>query len=266
MQPLARPSNGTQPNRLARLITRIRQDDLDLAVDALKEIQDTISDSPEAVIPVIPSLLDTLVDEMERAYTPIDNLQDNNYFRLVKHLVQTMSSLAQSPILLKKISYDDMYSLFDCLTLHLVQSDHMGGHLRELSKFINLILIHILSQTDRFIIYKTMFRLLGVLSVDFETRNIRPHAQEQAQADLVLKCLWKRSKLLAEDFASGLLPMGPMLRIVEEFVDVTPPAAWRRRQAAGIALSDLPLRSVKTVIQKVVGELFCLSKGLRENI
>lgn len=260
MQPLARPASAPRHSNLNQMINNIRQDDLDRAVDALKALQEVLANEPETAYDVIRTLVDALTDEMQRAYTPTDNLRDPAYFRLVKHLIQTISSISSNETLLRRLEYDDVYAFLDCLTLHLVQSDLMGGNFRELSKFINLILIQVLSQVDRLMIFKAMFKLLYSLSANFARDGVKDGDEPAVHADLVIKCLWKRCKVLDEEFRSGRLPVGATLVIVEEFLSGVGPAEWRRRAQAGVALGDMPLRTIKTIIQRAVA--FCRATGV----
>jgi cytoskeleton-associated protein 5 len=245
---------------LLQTVTDIRSQDLDAAVDALKILQDVLSNEPESAYNIIQTLVDTLVDEMTNAYSPAEQLEDPAWFRLVKHLIQTISTISANETLLRRLEYDDIYTFLDCLTLHLVQSDLMGGHFRELSKFINLILIQVLSQTDRLIIFRAMFKLLFALSVNFERDGVKDGDKAAAHADLVIKCLWKRCKVLDDDFRSGRLPVGSTLVVVEEFLSGVGPAEWRKRAVNQVALGDMPLRTIKTIIQRAVG--YCKSTGV----
>lgn len=254
------PQTNSRKADLLATVDAVRHEDLDAAVDALKVLQEVLNNEPESTYDIIRTIVDTLVDEMTRAYSPAENLEDPAYFRLVKHLIQTISNISANEILLRRLEYDDIYAFLDCLTLHLVQSDLMGGHFRELSKFINLILIQVLSQTDRLIIFKAMFKLLFNLSINFEKEGVRDGDRAAAHADLVIKCLWKRCKVLDDDFRSGRLPVGATLAVVEDFLSGAGPADWRRRANAQVALGDMPLRTIKTIIQRAVG--YCKSTGV----
>ena len=246
---------------LLQLVNAIRDNNLDVAVDALKALQEVLSTEPEVTYNIIRTLVDTLVDEMAAAFSPPEQLNEGPWFRLVKHLIQTISCISANETLLRRLEYDDIYAFLDCLTLHLVQSEMMGGHFKELSKFINLILIQVLSQTDRLMIFKAMFKLLYALSVNFERDGITDGTDRAAaHADLVIKCLWKRCKVLDDDFRSGRLPLGATLVVVEEFLSGIGPTEWRKRAQTGIALGDMPLRTIKTIIQRAVG--YCKRTGV----
>lgn len=45
-----------------------------------------------------------------------------------------------------------------------------------------------------------------------------------------------------------------LLRIIEEFLQYMPPAEWRRRAQGNIPMGDMPLRTVKVILQHIVCE------------
>ncbi|KAK4685920.1 cytoskeleton-associated protein 5, partial [Tremellales sp. Uapishka_1] len=261
MQPLMksnaanRPSNGFAPSKcdvVSAAINDIRHDDPVQSIDALKHLQMLLKSEPEMFMDNAQTLADTLNDEMERAFTPPENLLNETYFRVVKHLIQTYNGFSSHQDLMRRLNYDDLYALLSCLSLRLVQSDRMGGTVQELSKFINMILVQALSTPDRLLVFKAMFNILLSLTKDFTKSNVTAESEVAAHADLVLKCLWKRCKILNDDFRSGRLRPGAVLSILEDFMQGVGPAEYRRRATAGIALGDMPLRTVKTMIQRIL--------------
>jgi len=71
-------------------------------------------------------------------------------------------------------------------------------------------------------------------------------------AELVMKCLWKVSKTVKESLENQQLSASRLLRDINVFLQTIPPAEWRRRLADQIPLADMPLRTVKTILQQVV--------------
>lgn len=66
------------------------------------------------------------------------------------------------------------------------------------------------------------------------------------------QCLWKVSKTVKESLESSLLVPSRLLYDINSFLNTTPPAEWRRRASDGIPLADMPLRTLKTILQQVV--------------
>ncbi|OCF32654.1 microtubule Associated protein [Kwoniella heveanensis BCC8398] len=253
LQPLGRPpvQRSSGPD-VIKAINDIRHDDLNRCVDALKLIQHMLSNNPLAFIDNVETLSDTLMDEMEFAFTPPENLRDPQYFRVVKHLIQSFSGLSSNQDLMRRLSYEQLYAVLSCLSLRLVQADPLGGAIQDMSRFFNLVLVQCLSTPDRLLVFQVMFRLLLDLTRDFSTLRVKAEDPRAAHPDLVIKCLWKRCKILDDDFRSGRLKPGPLLAVLEEFLQGVGPSEYRRRAVEGIALGDMPLRTVKIIIQKML--------------
>ncbi len=253
-RPLSNGHTNGHHDRVTAAINDIRHDHPNRSVDALKHLQVLLADEPDSFLDNVQTITDALVDEMERAFTPPDNLLDPRCFRLVKHLIQTFSGFSENQNLMRRLSYSDIYSMLFGLSLRLVQADRMGGTISELVKFMNMILVQLLATPDRLLVFTVMFRLFLSLSKDFFVDRVQPETEVAAHADLVLKCLWKRCKILDDDLRSGRLKPGPMMAVIEEFLQAVGPAEYRRRAAKGVALGDMPLRTVKTIIQRIISE------------
>jgi cytoskeleton-associated protein 5 len=66
------------------------------------------------------------------------------------------------------------------------------------------------------------------------------------------QCLWKVSKTIKESLEKRTLSPSRLLRDIDDFLIATPPAEWRRRHTDNIPLTDMPLRTVKTILQQIV--------------
>lgn len=66
------------------------------------------------------------------------------------------------------------------------------------------------------------------------------------------QCLWKVSKTVKESLEDGTLDPRILLGDIDDFLVSIPPAEWRRRANDNVPLADMPLRTVKTILQQVV--------------
>jgi cytoskeleton-associated protein 5 len=87
------------------------------------------------------------------------------------------------------------------------------------------------------------------------TSDTKENAFVVQHADLILKCVWKRSRSAEEDFKTGLLDAGDMLRVIEAFLVEIPPKDWRQRAVDQVPIGDMPLRTIKVLIQHIVCKL-----------
>lgn len=260
MQPLrgaaTRPiPNGQQsPDKVLAAINAIHNADPDKAVDALKIIEDMLETNTEQFVSSAETLLDTLLDELDAAYTPAENVENPTIFRLVKHLVQAISQLTSDQQVMSALGQDSLYAGIRSFSLHMVQSERIGGNVQLLNKFMNNTLLRLMATGNRFLVFKAMFQLLLDLSRNFRRDKIRDGTEVAMHAELVMKALWKRAKLMDEDFKTGRVKPEAMLRVLEDFLLAAPPTEWRLREAENIALSSYPLRTIKTTIQRMLGE------------
>jgi cytoskeleton-associated protein 5 len=101
--------------------------------------------------------------------------------------------------------------------------------------------------------YSALFKLLRSLVVDFTEADSEQDLKAR-HAELILKCIWKRSRTAPEDFKTGVLAEQDLFTIIEEFLQVISPKEWRIRAAKRVPLGDMPLRTVKVLIQHAVSE------------
>jgi cytoskeleton-associated protein 5 len=74
-------------------------------------------------------------------------------------------------------------------------------------------------------------------------------------AELVLKCIWKLARNIPDDLKNHILDPVELFPAIEQFLQSIPPNDWRARATNKIPSGDMPLRTVKVIIQHVVGKL-----------
>lgn len=258
MMPLARhaakPAAPPPFDAVSAAINDIRQEDPNRAVDALKHLQALLYDTPHFFEDSVETLVDVLLDEFDREFTPPEQILEPDHFRVVKHIIQSFSGIACVPSLIRRLSVDSLYALLASITHRLVQCDRLGGDCLGLGKFMNLIIVQALSTPDRYVVYKAMFRLLHDLTKNFIVDRVKAEDEIAIHADLVLKCLWKRCKVVDEDFKSGRVEVGKLLAIIEDFLESIGPQEWNKREKNNVPMGSLPLRTIKTVLQRTISE------------
>src|SRR5260370_40744441 len=78
--------------------------------------------------------------------------------------------------------------------------------------------------------------------------------QEAKVAELVLKCIWKLARNISQDLTDLKLDPVELFPAIEHFLQTVPPNEWRARATNRIPCGDMPLRTVKVIIQHIVGE------------
>lgn len=140
-------------------ISSILSSDSDRSVDALKKIQkilqlgpDTGPSSPQYrdLAEHTEGLLETVTLQMAHAFDkPDDNV------RLAKHLIQTLNAFCDNPLLAESLTVDILTALFEELALRLLQTDDsQDKEVKNLSRFINMIMLRMFSTGRRITVFR----------------------------------------------------------------------------------------------------------------
>lgn len=84
-------------------------------------------------------------------------------------------------------------------------------------------------------------------------------------AELVLKCVWKLARNIPQDLAEGHLDPVELFPAIEHFLQSVPPNDWRARATNKVPCGDMPLRTIKVIIQHAVGKYSNLYLKLTSN-
>ena len=98
-----------------------------------------------------------------------------------------------------------------------------------------------------------LFALLLKIVKPFPGNKIQPESQEAKVAELVLKCIWKLARNIPNDLDKGCLDAVEVFPAIEHSLQSVPPNDWRSRAANKVPCGDMPLRTIKVIIQHIVG-------------
>ncbi|KAH8917187.1 ARM repeat-containing protein, partial [Atractiella rhizophila] len=252
--PMSEPEEPQHDNEVENAITEIFSSDPNRSTDALKAIQKMISVSPDMLRPASTQLTDAITVQMNLAFEGLDASTSQSILRLCKHLMQTLSTFFDQKSLARSVDRPSLSRLLAELTKRLLETadNSTSESIMSLSKVLNMVLIRIFHHADQSTCFGALFSVLETATVDL--RELRgPTLQERAKyAELVMKCLWKISKTVKESLESEALDPKVLLLDIDQFLQVIPPAEWRRRSTDNVPLADMPLRTVKTILQQVV--------------
>lgn len=238
-------------------ISSILSSDSDRSVDALKKIQKILQLGPDAgpsssqyrdLAEHTEGLLETVTLQMAHAF----DKPDNNV-RLAKHLIQTLNAFCDNPLLAESLTVDILTALFEELALRLLQTDDsQDKEVKNLSRFINMIMLRMFSTGRRITVFRALFALLLQIVRPFPSNGTLVDSQEAKVAELVLKCIWKLARNIPQDLTDLKLDPVELFPAIEHFLQTVPPNEWRARATNRIPCGDMPLRTVKVIIQHIV--------------
>ncbi|KAI0306375.1 ARM repeat-containing protein [Multifurca ochricompacta] len=244
-------------NNITLTISSILSSDSDRSVEALKKVQKILQLGPDNG-PSSPlyrdlaehteGLIETVTLQMSHAFDkPDENI------RLAKHLIQTLNAFCDNSLLAESLTVDIFTALFEELALRLLQTDDsQDKEVKNLSRFINMIMLRLFSTGRRITVFRALFTLLLHIARPFPVNGTLSDSQEAKVAELVLKCIWKLARNIPQDLTDLKLDPVELFPAVEHFLQTVPPNEWRARSTNRVPCGDMPLRTVKVIIQHVV--------------
>ncbi|KAG6868374.1 hypothetical protein C0993_004020 [Termitomyces sp. T159_Od127] len=243
-------------------ISSILSSDATRSVDALKKIQKILSVGPE-VGPEFPlyrelaehaeGLIETITLQMAHVFERPENLVPDDNFRLAKHLIQTLNNFCDHTMLAETLTVDLLTSLLEELTLRLLETDDSAvKKVKDLSRFINMIILRLFATARRMSIFRALFALLLQIVKPFPSNGTLSESKEAKVAELVLKCVWKLARNIPQDLSEERLDPVELFPAIEHFLQSVPPNEWRARATNKVPCGDMPLRTIKVIIQHVV--------------
>ena len=172
MEPLAeergQPDSGSD---ITVAISSILSNDPARSVEALKKIQKVLEIAPEAG-PSSPAyrqlsehtegLIETITLQMAHVFERPEDITHHDNFRLAKHLIQTLNAFCDHVFLAESLTIDILTSLLEELTLRLLQTDNSAdSRVKDLSRFINMIILRIFATCRRMSVFRYVTTLLS---------------------------------------------------------------------------------------------------------
>ena len=265
-------------------ISSILSSDPARSVEALKKIQ-KILDIPldlertslefQNLANHTDGLVETITLQMAHVFDRADGIAEPQNYRLAKHLIQTLNAFCDHAVLAETLPVDILTSLLEELTTRLLQTDESeDSKVKDLSRFINMIILRLFATGRRIHVFRyvtynyqkvlrfyfiypfhrALFNLLLQITKGFTAKGTSPQSREAKLAELVLKCMWKLARGIPADLEKGILDPVEIFPALEVFLQTIPPNEWRARAASKVPCGDMPLRTIKVVIQHVVGE------------
>ncbi|KAF6765176.1 microtubule associated protein [Ephemerocybe angulata] len=255
-------SSPTSSDDITIVISSILSSDPARSVDALKKIQKILSISPEAgssspqyrdLAEHTEGLIETITLQMAHVFERPEDLMPDDNFRLAKHLIQTLNNFCDHSFLAESLTVEILTSLLEELTLRLLETDDSPTKkIKDLSRFINMIILRLFATGRRMSVFRALFALLLQIVKPFPAKGTLADSKEAKVAELVLKCVWKLARNIPQDLADAVLDPVELFPAVEHFLQSVPPNEWRARATNKVPCGDMPLRTIKVIIQHVV--------------
>ncbi|KAL0571687.1 hypothetical protein V5O48_010274 [Marasmius crinis-equi] len=249
------------PEDITLMISSILSSDATRSVDALKKVQKILNAGPSGgsqyseLAEHTEGLVETITLQMAHVFERPESLAQDENFRLAKHLIQTLNNFCDHPVLAESLTVDILTALLEELTLRLLETDDSPTkQVKDLSRFINMIILRIFAMGRKMSIFRALFALLLQIVKPFAHNGATVESKEAKVAELVLKCVWKLARSIPQDLTEQKLDPVELFPAIEHFLQSVPPNDWRARATNKVPCGDMPLRTIKVIIQHVVGK------------
>ncbi|KAL1407788.1 hypothetical protein Q8F55_007223 [Vanrija albida] len=257
-QPLGRPIPAPAPavSEAALAIEAAKTRDIDDSAEALKALSMLVEEEEALFVPEAKALLDVLCHQLElTSLDPVDLLEARN-LRRIKHLMRSIHIAFGRAVIVKKFKLQALERLFSGIRLHYAllevwseSEPDENQQATDLRDYMSMVLSSIIATPSRELVYAMLFDALVDLCRDM-TPNQDPRVA--SEIGVVLQCTYKRVRSIDSDLRNNRIAAGTLLSIIEDLLQVIPPVQWRRRPKYGLPHGDLPLRVVKTLLQRVI--------------
>lgn len=262
MQPLGRaaaPPPEPELSEAAMLIDAIYTEDVEEAAEALKATAAVLDEDEEIFIPEARNLINGLCFQLNNLPKDPAALLEPRSLRRMKHLMRTIHITFSKARLVKKVKLEGLETMFAGIRQQYasieVWSEARGDDnqsANDLRDYMSMVLSSMISTPSREAVYTILFEGLVELCKDM-TPN--PDPKMGSEIGVILQCTYKRVRSIDADLRNERIRAGTLLAIIESLLQVIPPVQWRRRPKYGLPHGDLPLRVIKTLLQRVIGEL-----------
>ncbi|KAF8136324.1 hypothetical protein EV363DRAFT_1395442 [Boletus edulis] len=220
-------------NDITITISSILSSDASRSVDALKKIQKIFMTKPEDgstspeyrdLAEHTEGLIETITLQMTHVFERPEELLLDENFRLAKHLIQTLNTFCDHTFLAESLTVEILTPLLEELTLRLLETDEsIVTKVKDLSRFINMIILRLFATGRKMSIFRSLFALLLQIIKPFPANGT----------------LSRLARNIPQDLKDQKLDPVELLPAVEHFLQSVP-------------CGDMPLRTIKVIIQHVV--------------
>lgn len=257
MQPLGRPGQAAAMSEAAEAIAAMKTRDIEDSAEALKAAAGLLEEDDQSFVAEARQLLEGLCFQLELLSPRPEDLLEPRNLRRVKHLMRTIHLAFSRANVVRRLKLEGLERLYAGIRKHYAMLEvwtETGGEdhqpASDLRDYMSMVLSSLIATPARETVYTMLFDALVDLCRDPGDNPNDPHTA--SEIGVVLQCTYKRVRSIDNDLRSNRIQAGALLSIIEDLLQVIPPVQWRRRPKHGLPHGDLPLRVIKTLLQRVI--------------
>jgi cytoskeleton-associated protein 5 len=238
--------------RLELLFNQLRGADKDSALEATKHLEKLLAAHPNHDVlrcrDVVGDVLQTLM-----GIFPDLTSNDLVHFKICKHLIAFLVLVFSSKESAACVPNESIDACIQNVLFKLVDPDLSNiDPSKTLSRALNMLMVRAIENCEPNITFRSLLSILR----DSANEGSSNDGIHKKYVELVMKCLWKITKLIPTFLKAGALHAELLLIDIDGFFAVAPPQYWKQKTVqTGDSQADMPLRTVKTILHELVNEL-----------
>ncbi|KAJ3332625.1 Cytoskeleton associated protein 5, partial [Kappamyces sp. JEL0680] len=175
--------------------------------------------------------------------------------KICKHLTSLMVQVFSTKESASLVPYQSLETTIRNVLFRLVDPAlQTFDSTKSLSRALNMLMVRIIDNCEPNATFRCLLLILREVSVQpsaFDNGNV-----QTKYCELVMKCLWKITKVIPNFLNAGLLHVDLLLLEINAFLNAAPPTFWKQKTSeTGNPQADMPLRTVKTILHELVNVL-----------
>lgn len=241
--------------RVELLISELTGFNVDQALEACRQLEKLILAHPNHDIIRSFDLVRATGPVLHSVFTKLAG-PDTVAPRLCKHLLSLLVQIFSSKDSASLVPYSSLEACVKDVVYRLVDPTMTSiDPTKSLSRALNMLMVRIIDNCEPNATFRALLLILkeGVLdqAVSEAARDI-----QKKFIELVMKCLWKITKVIPSFLQNGTLHVDLLLLETNSFLSAAPPSYWKQKTVeTGVLTADMPLRTVKTILHELVNVL-----------
>lgn len=250
-------SDGRADERVHKLlditIAKLENNVAAESAEIYKQLEKLLSSYPLLVAPSAGKLVIALSDRARHQFAKLldgDALEQKN----CKQITNLFVSIFCCPETASAVPADILEICAKDVLLRLVDPEVQKSDTAGLSKLLNILMVRIIENANPNSTFRCLLHILqesALSDVDHLAKPIQSKYNE-----LVMKCIWKMTKILPALIESRKLVVEDILFDIHDFLIAAPPQYWKKKALdTNMDSADMPLRTIKTVLHEIVNNL-----------
>nr|KAJ3421325.1 Microtubule-associated protein, microtubule dynamics during spindle orientation [Polyrhizophydium stewartii] len=238
------------------MITHVTSLDVNQSIDGLKELERLLTAAPEVAGLRVNDMISATALQLRIAFTSLDS-QEGSLPRLVKSIANLLIQIFSSDTLSKMVSVNNLEQCMQEVLMRLIDPGLQNmDPTNTLGRTLNILMVRILETCDSNFTFRVLLHILQRSAASCSQLSGDLLALQCKHTELVMKCLWKITKMLPKRLEERSINVADILRDLHDFLQLSPPSYWKKRVAEKIIpQADMPLRTVKTILHELVNAL-----------